>query len=119
MQISHLDHLVLTTSNFELCVWFYRDVLGMELLCQDDHYAFRFGMQKINVHRYPAEFLPAAGNVAYGSLDICLLTVTELPIVYQELAKRAKTVTEVVYGIPVERKNQKRVIREKKNGTEK
>ena len=37
----------------------------------------------------------------------------------QELAKRAKTVTEVVYGIPVERKNQKRVIREKKNGTEK
>lgn len=26
-------------------------------------------------------------NVAYGSLDICLLTVTELPIVYQELAK--------------------------------
>ena len=38
-------------------------------------------MQKINVHRCPAEFLPAAGNVAYGSLDICLLTVTELPIV--------------------------------------
>ena len=87
MQITALDHLVLTTSNFELCVWFYRDVLGMELLCQDDHYAFRFGMQKINVHRCPAEFLPAAGNVAYGSLDICLLTVTELPIVYQELAK--------------------------------
>ena len=86
MQITALDHLVLTTSNFELCVWFYRDVLGMELLCQNDHYAFRFGMQKINVHRCPAEFLPAAGNVAYGSLDICLLTVTELPIVYQELA---------------------------------
>lgn len=57
MQITALDHLVLTTSNFELCVWFYRDVLGMELLCQDDHYAFRFGMQKINVHRCPAEFL--------------------------------------------------------------
>lgn len=56
MQITALDHLVLTTSNFELCVWFYRDVLGMELLCQDDHYAFRFGMQKINVHRCPAEF---------------------------------------------------------------
>ena len=51
MQITALDHLVLTTSNFELCVWFYRDVLGMELLCQDDHYAFRFGMQKINVLR--------------------------------------------------------------------
>ena len=60
MQITALDHLVLTTSNFELCVWFYRDVLGMELLCQNDHYAFRFGMQKINVHRCPAEFLPAA-----------------------------------------------------------
>ena len=37
----------------------------------------------------------------------------------QELAKRAKAVAEVVYGIPVERKNQKGVIREKKNGTEK
>lgn len=93
MQITALDHLVLTTSNFELCVWFYRDVLGMELLCQDDHYAFRFGMQKINVHRCPAEFLPAAGNVAYGSLDICLLTVTELPIVirrWQSTVSRLK-----------------------------
>ena len=92
MQITALDHLVLTTSNFELCVWFYRDVLGMELLCQNDHYAFRFGMQKINVHRCPAEFLPAARNVAYGSLDICLLTVTELPIVYEELAKNGVAV---------------------------
>ena len=82
MQITALDHLVLTTSNFELCVWFYRDVLGMELLCQDDHYAFRFGMQKINVHRCPAEFLPAAGNVAYGSLDV-----------YQELAKHGSMVS--------------------------
>ena len=99
MQITALDHLVLTTSNFELCVWFYRDVLGMELLCQDDHYAFRFGMQKINVHRCPAEFLPAAGNVAYGSLDICLLTVTELPIVYQgwqSMVSRLKLVSSSV-----------------------
>lgn len=64
----------------------------MELLCQGGHYAFRFGTQKINVHRRPAEFLPAAGNVAYGSLDICLLTVTELPIVYEELAKNGVAV---------------------------
>ena len=62
MQITALDHLVLTTSNFELCVWFYRDVLGMELLCQDDHYAFRFGMQIVvlrNFCRRPEMWLTA------------------------------------------------------------
>lgn len=88
MQITALDHLVLTTQDFERCCWFYRDVLGMELLCKDGHYALRFGTQKINIHRRPAEFLPAALYVQPGSLDICLLTATELPLVLQELEKQ-------------------------------
>ena len=91
MQITALDHFVLTTQDFDRCVWFYRDVLGMELLCKDGRYALRFGTQKINIHRRPAEFLPAAGNPVYGSLDLCLLTSTELTLVRMELEKQGLT----------------------------
>lgn len=78
LKIKALDHLVLTTRDFDRCVWFYRDVLGMELLCREGHYALRFGVQKINIHRRPAEFLPAAKHITAGCLDFCLLTEVEL-----------------------------------------
>lgn len=91
MQITALDHFVLTTQDFDRCVWFYCDVLGMELLCKDGRYALRFGTQKINIHRRPAEFLPAAENPVSGSLDLCLLTSTELPLVRMELEKQGLT----------------------------
>ena len=88
IQIKALDHLVLTTRDFDRCIWFYRDVLGLELVCREGHYALRFGVQKINIHRRPAEFLPAA-----GSLDFCLLTDTDLLEVKQQLDE---------YGVEIE-----------------
>lgn len=93
IQIKALDHLVLTTQDFDRCIWFYRDVLGLELLCREGHYALRFGVQKINIHRRPAEFLPAAKNVTAGSLDFCLLTDTDLLKVKQHLDE---------YGVEIE-----------------
>lgn len=93
IQIKALDHLVLTTQDFDRCIWFYRDVLGLELLCREWHYALRFGVQKINIHRRPAEFLPAAKNITAGSLDFCLLTDTDLLEVKQHLDE---------YGVEIE-----------------
>lgn len=93
IQIKALDHLVLTTQDFDRCVWFYRDVLGLELLCREGHYALSIGVQKINIHRQPAEFLPAAKNITAGSLDFCLITDTDLLEVKQQLDE---------YGVEIE-----------------
>ena len=87
MQITALDHLVLTTSNFERCVWFYRDVLGDGTVVPGRPLCISLRYAEDQCSSLSCGIFAAAGNVAYGSLDICLLTVTELPIVYQELAK--------------------------------
>ena len=77
MKLARLDHFVLTTSHFAECLHFYRDVLGMEVREQQGRYALFFGApeapQKINIHRVPAEFLPAAAHPVSGSLDLCFL----------------------------------------------
>ena len=73
MKIERLDHLVITTEDLEACLHFYGDILGMEIEHQNGCYALRFGNQKFNIHRKKAEFLPAAKNVTYGSLDLCFI----------------------------------------------
>ena len=55
LKIKALDHLVLTTRDFDRCVWFYRDVLGMELLCREGHYALRFGEVKRQLEEHGIE----------------------------------------------------------------
>ena len=71
MEIRGLDHLVLTTENLSRCLDFYGRVLGLTVEETSGRYAIRFGRQKINIHRRPAEFLPAAGWPLAGSLDLC------------------------------------------------
>ena len=51
-------------------------------------YAVRFGTQKFNIHTRKAEFLPAAGNPAYGSLDLCLIVEDSLDQAVQELESK-------------------------------
>ena len=88
MNISHLDHLVLTTAHLEECLHFYRDLLGMELRHENGRYALFFGTSKINIHTRPAEFLPAAANPAAGTLDLCFAVDAPIEEIAQEL--RAK-----------------------------
>ena len=88
MNISHLDHLVLTTAHLEECLHFYRDILGIELRHENGRYALFFGTSKINIHTHPAEFLPAAANPAAGALDLCFAVNAPIAAVAQEL--RAK-----------------------------
>lgn len=85
MKISGIDHLVLTTSNLEACLNFYKDVLGLEVIHQEGRYALHFGRSKINIHTKPAEFMPAAQHPQAGSLDICLVVDEPIEAVRQEL----------------------------------
>ena len=87
MNITALDHLVLTVADVARSVDFYTRVLGMEeITFGEGRKALRFGCQKINLHQLGAEVLPNAARATAGSADLCLLTDTPLPQVLAELA---------------------------------
>ena len=86
MNITALDHLVLTVADIPRSVDFYTRVLGMEeITFGEGRKALRFGQQKINLHPLGAEVLPNAARATAGSADLCLLTDTPLPQVLAEL----------------------------------
>ncbi|WP_025772248.1 VOC family protein [Thioalkalivibrio sp. HK1] len=81
--ISHLDHLVLTVSDIESSVAFYRRTLMM----RDSHFAqgrraLHFGSQKINLQRLGQE---KRNRAAVGSGDLCLITTWTLDRVIAHL----------------------------------
>ena len=87
MNITALDHLVLTVADVARSVDFYTRVLGMDAITfGEGRKALRFGSQKINLHQLGAEVLPNAARATAGSADLCLLTDTPLPQVLAELA---------------------------------
>lgn len=75
MRITGLDHIVITTANIDKCIAFYAGVLGLRHELKNGKHAFYFGVQKINIHCRPAEFLPAAQHPSYirqsGYLPAC------------------------------------------------
>ena len=77
--IDHLDHLVLTTTDEAACVDFYTRVLGMTVETfiggtpPVQRKAFRFGVQKINLHVKGHEHDPKAHLPVPGALDLCFL----------------------------------------------
>ena len=85
MQIKNLDHIVLVVSNVEEALKFYCDILGMRLSQKDGHISLNFGSQKINLHRFEGEFLPAAKHPTKGSADICLIVEDSIEDVRSEL----------------------------------
>lgn len=88
MKINRLDHLVITTQDLEKCLDFYGNILGMQIDDSNDRYAVKFGNQKINIHRKKAEFLPAAGNITYGSQDICLIAEGAIEDIKAEIEEK-------------------------------
>ncbi|WP_368166105.1 VOC family protein, partial [Aeromonas sp. R9-1] len=94
MKIASLDHLVLTVTDLDRTLEFYRDVLGMEeVRFGEGRVALAFGSQKINLHRSGQEFEPKAARVMVGSGDLCFIVTTALERVAAELEAA---------GIPVE-----------------
>ncbi len=88
MQIQSLDHLVLTVTDMEATLAFYRDILGMEVREFDQgRTALCFGTQKINLHPRGAEITPHAAHPTPGSADICLLTTDSMAAIMAHLQK--------------------------------
>ncbi|MEP0888893.1 VOC family protein [Leptolyngbya sp. PL-A3] len=79
MNISHLDHLVLTVRDIDRTCDFYTQVLGMQVIAfGEGRRALAFGNQKINLHQQGKEFLPKATVPTPGSADLCFLTTVPL-----------------------------------------
>ncbi len=75
MQITHLDHLVLTVADIDATCEFYTRVLNMHVVTFAGwRKALAFGDQKINLHEYRNEFEPKAAHPTPGSADLCLVT---------------------------------------------
>ena len=78
-KLSALDHLVLTVTDMDATIPFYRDVLGMQVenftpADGSTRWALKFGAQKINLHVSGQEFEPKAAHVQPGSADLCFLS---------------------------------------------
>lgn len=83
--ISHIDHIVLTVSDIEKSVNFYKRVLCMEeVIFAGGRKAVRFGNQKINFQLLGQE----PRNIAnVGSGDLCLISDWPLASVIDHLIK--------------------------------
>lgn len=100
MQISNLDHLVLTVNDIEKTVSFYESVLGMKKeVFGRGRMALKYGTQKINLHQAGNEFEPKANKPMPGSADLCFITVTPLAEAIEHVKKCG---VEIIDG-PVER----------------
>lgn len=79
MNISRLDHLVLTVKNIEITCLFYARVLNMKVEeFGGGRKALTFGTQKINLHEYGKEFEPKSAFPTPGSADLCFITETPI-----------------------------------------
>ena len=79
MEITRLDHFVLTVKDLQQTVAFYTQVMGMkEVRFGEGRIALEYGQQKINLHELGNEFEPKAQNVREGSADLCFITQTPL-----------------------------------------
>jgi hydroxymethylpyrimidine/phosphomethylpyrimidine kinase len=80
IEISAIDHVVLTVSDVAATVEFYQRVLGLRAFsfAGGARTALALGRQKLNLHELGHEFLPNARQARPGSADICLLTQTPL-----------------------------------------
>lgn len=86
MEISHLDHLVLTVADIEKACNFYNEVLNFEVVSfGNNRKALKFGQQKINLHQAGNEFEPKAKHPTTGSADLCFITKTPLEMVIKHL----------------------------------
>ena len=86
IEVTSIDHLVLTVRDIDVSIAFYSRALGMQpRTFGDGRHALHFGSQKINLH--PSENVPDP-NVRHptpGSADLCLLTNTPLELVIAHL----------------------------------
>ncbi len=89
MDITHIDHLVLTVKNIDESVKFYKSVLGMVVeKFGEGRTALKFGNQKINLHKQGQEFEPKAFKPIPGSVDICFITSTKIEVAMEQVKSK-------------------------------
>jgi catechol 2,3-dioxygenase-like lactoylglutathione lyase family enzyme len=88
LQLSRIDHIVLTVRDIQTTVQFYESVLGMRSeTFGAGRVALKFGQQKINLHEYGKEFEPKARQPLPGSEDLCFITDTSIPVAMDHVQK--------------------------------
>ena len=87
--IVRLDHIVITVTDLERSLRFYRDALGLGVESFDNgRLALRIGEQKINIHVSGREFEPYAAKPVPGAADFCLITALPVAGLAEALEKR-------------------------------
>ncbi len=95
--INFIDHIVFTVKNIEKTIFFYRDILGMQVEYfgkNQERVALKFGTQKINLHVWQHEFEPKAKLPTPGAIDVCFITLWPLTQVLGHLARYGITIIE-------------------------
>lgn len=72
MQLSHIDHIVIDTSNLENSLKFYGALPGVNVCREKGRGVARIGRQKINIHAYPPTLSPVAAYPAVGHQTFCV-----------------------------------------------
>ncbi len=79
MEVSGIDHVVLTVSNIDETANSYQKILGMDrVVLGDGQVALKFGVQKINLHQAGREPESRTKQPAVGFADFCFLTPVDL-----------------------------------------
>ncbi len=95
MQISRIDHFVLTVRDIAVTTAFYERVLGMQPLSfAGGRHALKFGRQKINLHQVGRELEPRAHRPTAGSGDFCLITESRIDEVVAHLQSQSISIEE-------------------------
>ena len=88
LNITHLDHLVLTVKDIDVSVAFYQKLGMKKQLFLGGRVALQFGQQKINLHQLGKEFEPKAKQVQAGSADLCFIVSEPLEQVLDYLKEQ-------------------------------
>jgi catechol 2,3-dioxygenase-like lactoylglutathione lyase family enzyme len=79
INVTHLDHLVLTVANIDVTCGFYERVMGMKrAMFGAGRVALHFGNQKINLHAADNLPDPNVKHPTRGSADLCFITTTPI-----------------------------------------
>lgn len=88
--ITRLDHFVLTVSDLEQTIAFYREVLGMAVVQFNGRFALQINASsKINLHVVGDEFEPKAQTPTVGSADLCFIINTSIETLINTLQHKA------------------------------
>lgn len=99
MDLTGIDHFVLTVEDVEATCAFYSEVLDVEVVTfGEGRRALQFGDQKVNLHPAGDEFEPKAALPTPGGGDFCVTTDAPIDTVERRLRDAG---VEVVHG-PVE-----------------